>query len=186
MTLVEMLISMSILTMAGGIVLGMVVSAKKMWQASVSRVAISQDLQVASLRIVQDLRQANAGVITDNTTGTPVAFSFLSAHNGQGTFQTDPSGKPLWQKEVIYYLPTGTKRLLRKEVAGTFSSALTQAELVGYCDGRGSLCASTVSSLRLVTNGSDHSAALTLACQATNGQGHLDSQGRTVTILMRN
>lgn len=33
---------------------------KKMWQASVSRVAISQDLQAASLRIVQDLRQANA------------------------------------------------------------------------------------------------------------------------------
>ena len=186
MTLVELLISMFLLSLAGGVVLGLVVSAKQMWQASVSRVAISQDMQVATSRIVKELRESNVGLITENTAGTPLAFAFVSAQDSLGVFRTDPTGVPAWQKLVIYYVPTGSRRLLRKEIPGSFTSAVTPAQLVGYCDGLGSLCASTVNALRLVPNVADHSAVLTLTCQANNAQGHLDAQSRTITIFTRN
>lgn len=187
MTLVELLISMVILAMAAGVVVGLLVTAKNTWQASATHVAVTQDLQVAATRMISDLRDGSVETLTDNTAGTPVGFSLLSARDAGGTFVTDNGGLPVGQKVVIYYIPDGTRRLLRKEVYGSFTVGQTHAQLTSACaDGKGSLCASNVTSLRLVPNPSDHSAMVYLTCQAANTQGRIDRQSRTFTVLMRN
>lgn len=187
MTLLDLLIAMSIVTLAGVVVVGMLVTAKRTWIASATHVAVAQDLHVALSRVTADLRDGGIDTLTDNTAGTPVAFSVLSAKDSTGSFVTGDDGVPVSQKFVIYYIPPGTRKLLRKEVAGAFTTALSTADLVTACaDGQGSVCASTVTSLRLVPDTTGGSVVLSLTCEATNGSGRLEQQSCSVTIFLRN
>ncbi|MBI2251926.1 MAG: hypothetical protein HYU63_04140 [Armatimonadetes bacterium] len=186
MTLIELLSSMIILTIFANALFWILVSAKKNWQESETRLTNLQNLQIASWKMALDLRDSRIATLTDNTGGSPAAFSFLSAYNISGSFITDGDGNPTWQKYIIYYIPSGTTKLLRKEVYGSFTSALTISALIAYCDGQGSIISAFMTSLLITPDLSSKSVALSLSAQNTNNQGKIDQQTLNTTIYMRN
>jgi len=186
MTLIEVTVTMVIVSLLTGALLWMALAGKTMWQSSVTRSSSRQDLQVASWRIAQEIRNTNIDLITNNTSATPRAFAFLSAYDSSGNFITDANGAPVWQKCVIYYLPDNTNRLLRREVYGAFSTAITPVQLAGYCDGSGTQISAAITALNLAINQNDKSVSLTLGRNATSQHGKVDQQSRTITVLLRN
>ena len=185
MSLIELLITFVVVILLMGALFWMLLAGKTMWQASVTRSAGRQDVQTASWRIALDLRDSKFDTITNNTSGTPSAFSFLSAYNSGGNFVTDNSGEVSWQKYIIYYIPTGTTRLLKKDVYGSFSGALTLPQLTGYCNGAGSLISPSVTSMQL-TNVGSNSATLSLTVENTSKHGTVDRQTKQINIMIRN
>jgi hypothetical protein len=186
LTLVEVLVTISILLAVMASVLAMLLTAKNIWLASVNRVSVSQDLQIAASKIATELRGSDASLITDNTEGTPASFCFLSARDRNGSFVTDESGAPVWQKCVIYYIPPGTGRLLRKEVYETRDAPLTPAQMAAYLDGEGTQYAAALTGLRLTPSLADNSAVLSMTGQRTGAHGREDRQSLTIIISMRN
>jgi type II secretory pathway pseudopilin PulG len=186
MTLVELLSVMIVLLLLTTNLFLMLNSAKRIWQAQVTRTSGQQDLRQTFARIGEELKNSNVGLVRNNTAGTPKAFSFLSAVNGSGTFVTDANGYPVWQKHVIYYIPNGTNKLLKKEVYGSYTAALTQAELTTHCDGTGTLVAPSVYALELTPDAAGNSAVLRLLVRNTNLNGKTDEQSLTSTIFLRN
>lgn len=139
----------------------LLLSGKTIWQASTVRTANTQDLQVADLKMGLELQQSDLSTVTNNTGATPPGFSFLSAVNDKGTFVTDVTGAPVWQKYVIYCVQTGTTRLMRQEILltnlfplGIPSSIplLSSAQISSSCNGSGTMLSSAVTSLSLQTN----------------------------------
>lgn len=185
MSLIELLITFVVVILLMGSLFWMLLAGKTMWQGSVTRSTGRQDVQTACWKIALDLRDSKFSTITNNTTGTPSAFSFLSAYNSSGNFVTDSSGKVSWQKYIIYYIPTGTTRLLRKDVYGNFSEAMTLPQLTGYCDGTGSLISPSVTSMQLA-NVASKSATLSLTVEKTSKHGKVDRQTKQINIVIRN
>lgn len=182
-TLVELLIIMFIMVLLTSSIFWMPILGKKTWQASIARAANRQDMHLISAKIQLDL--GNSNVYTITTAGS--AFSFLSAFDASGNFTTDASfGAPVWQKCVIYYIPGGTTKLLRREVYGAFTSAITPAQLTSYCDGQGSTISDSVSALSFIPDLGKSSAALALTLQNVNIHGKIDSQYMQTTIFIRN
>jgi len=184
MTLVEVLISFIVMIVLSGGLFWILIAGKTIWQASAARSGNRQELQVSTWRIAQELRDSNLSTVTNNTGGTPSAFSFLSAYDSAGTFTLDGTGAPVWQKAVIYYVPQGTTRLLRREVFGAFTGPLSAAQLAAYCDGSGSLLSPSLTSLGLGTGAG--AVTLSLSVEKSNGHGKLDRQSRQVAIHLRN
>lgn len=191
LSLLEMLITMAIIAFVATAAFGILLAGKRAWQANVGRTEVRQALQVASWRIDTDLRNTGAGYVTNNTASTPAAFSFPSALDSRGRFTTEADGVPDWQTFVIYYVPAGTTRLLRREAAAIpvdpdVDPALTAAQLTGYCDGTGRLVASGVRTFSLAVDTDKATAVLTLVLEARNQNGGTERQARTSTIFMRN
>ena len=186
MSLIEMLVVLVILILLSGSLAWMLMSGKTIWQASLTASADRQNIQLAAQRISQELRDSQIGLITNNTGGTSKAFSFLSAYNDKGVFITDNAGLPVWQKYVIYYIPVGENRLLRKAVYGSFTAPLTIPQLAAYCDGQGSLVASGVTAFSLNPNLGGNAVSLSLTLQNRNRHGKADQQSLSVTIFLRN
>lgn len=191
LSLIEMLITMAVLAFVATAALGILLAGKRTWQANVGRSDVRQTLQVASWRIDTDLRNTGAGYVTSNTATTPAAISFPSALDSRGRFTTEADGVPDWQTFVIYYVPTGTTRLLRKEVAAIpadpdIDPMLTPAQLTGYCDGTGRLIATGVRTFSVTVDTDAATAVLTLTIEARNQNGATERQTRTSTIFMRN
>jgi len=189
MTLVELLVTMGLLAFFAVGTVTVMSSSKRAWQASVGQAGVRQTLQVVVWRVVNELRNSNATFVTSQA--APPAFSFPSAVDSKGSFVTSAEGAPRWQKYVVYYVPTGTQRLLRKELFTIptdplLDPALTPAELAAACDGRGTLVAPGVTDLSLVADPDQSTAVLTLALQASNPNGRIDRMARTITIFARN
>lgn len=191
-TLIEALVTSAVILMLSSIVVFMVIKGKMIWQSSITRTASRQELQVASWKIANELQSGNAAYITDGSTGGLKAFSFISAYDINGNFVTSSSGTPVWQKFVIYYVPTGTKKLLRKEVYKDFVASpdllrpLTISELTAYCTGDGKLISPSVTALSLVPQSEKKSAVLTVETEAVNRQGKTDMQSRSMTVYVYN
>lgn len=195
MSLVELIITMSLMIMLTSALLWMIITAKTMYQASVASGANRQDLQVITWSIAEDLRASNVNSITVSG-GTPPAFSFLSALGPAGSFEIyndavhDIYGAPYWQKYVIYYIPSGTTRLLRKEIyssAGLYNAQpLTQTELLGYCTGDGKLVSPSVTALGLSPSVANSSALLSATVQNQNQHGKINTQSSQMSIFLDN
>ena len=191
MTLVEVLVTSSLLLFfATGAVLVMI-SGQRSWLATRGQADAFQAAQVALARLSRELQFSNSNFLTDNTALTPPAFSFPSAFDTQGRFTTTAEGYPSWQKYVVYYLPQGSSRLLRKELFTvptdpTIDPILSQANLTAACDGKGTLIASGVTSLGLAPSTTTAEVVLTLGLQVTNPNGRADRLTWTVSILPRN
>jgi hypothetical protein len=152
-----------------------------------ARSAARQDLQVACRKISQDLRTGNLALVTNSTAGSPPAFSVLSARDRFGSFITSTAdGTPSWQKYVIYYIPTGTTSLLRKEVYGIFSGALPASQLAAYCDGSGTTISKSMTVLRLTPEASSKAMRLYLEARSTNRHGKSDAQSLETIIYLLN
>lgn len=158
MTLIEMLIACFCVLFLVDILFFMFFSGNAIWQASITRTADTQELQVADLKIGAELMQSDLNTVTNNTSGSPSGFSFLSAVNSSGYFVTDITGAPVWQKYVIYCIPSGTTNLVRNEVS--LSSLfplgvpvtiplLSALQVSSYCSSRGTIISSAVTSLAL-------------------------------------
>lgn len=182
-TLIEVLITMAILTFLMGALFWTVIAAKQAWAAAVTRTGVRQELQLALRRIDLDLRDSTPSSITVG----PSSFSFLSAVDRGGAFVTDPTAcTPVWQKQVLYYVPVNTRKLLRKEIYGPFTGPLGEAQLTSSCDGEGVLLSGSVTQMRLVPNVDSSSAALSLELEATNQNGRLDRQSQDAVVRLRN
>jgi prepilin-type N-terminal cleavage/methylation domain-containing protein len=186
MTLMELLVTMLIVVMIASALFWMLASAKTMFQSSTGRGSNRQDLQVAAWRVAHDLRAGNVNLLTVTGPGAVNAFGFLSAFDVNGTFVTDTTGSPVWQKYIIYYIPAGTTKLLRKEVYGNFTQPLTPQQLLSYCTGDGRLLASSITVLSLSPDTTSRAATLTMTVQGTNQHGKIDRQSKKVTILIMN
>ncbi len=191
MTLIELLVTLSILGLFAAGATWTLVAAKVSWQASVGRTDVRQALQVGTWRMANELRDSHSAYLTNNTGSTPQALAFPSARNAQGRFMTGSDGLPVWQKFVLYYIPTGTDRLLRRELFTvptdpTVPPVLTQAQVVAACDGQGALVASGARVLSLAPGTQASTWLLSLTVEARNPNGRTESLSRTVAVFTRN
>jgi len=186
MTLLELLVTLLILSVLAGCLFWMILTGKTYWLASSARNAGSHDLWTAFQKIARELQASGVAVVTDNTAGNPPAFGFLSAYDSQGNFITDTLGAPTWQKCVIYYLSSPSNRLMRREIYGTFTQPLTAQELAAYCDGQGVMVAASITQLGLTVNIINNSVQLTLTAENAGPKGESDRQTNSVTIFLKN
>lgn len=187
MSLVEMLITLLILSILSVVLFWVLMMVKSGYQASTARSGGRQDLDLALARISQEMMDSNIDTVTNNASGLPPAISFLSAYNSQGTFVTNTAdGTPIWQKYAIYYIPSGTTTLLRREIYGTFTGPLSSAQLQSYCNGQGKRVISSISSLGLTLNPGNKTAVVSLGVRDTSTRGKTDQQAQSITILFHN
>lgn len=189
MTLVEVLVTLGLLAFFAAGTVTVMTSSKGAWQASVGQASVRQALQVVTWRIVNEARNSSATYMT--SLAAPPAFSFPSAVDSRGHFVTTADGAPKWQKYVVYYVPAGTQRLLRRELFTVptdplLDPALTPAELAAACDGRGTLVTQGATELSLTPDPDTSTAVLSLALQARNPNGRTERLARTITIFARN
>jgi len=186
MTLVELLITSVILLMLLGIFVWMIVAVKSAYQSSVTRAKVRQDLQTSFLSITREMMTSSYGSFTDGTSQSVKAVSFLSACDRNGIFVTDSSGAPVWKKYVIFYVPEGSSRLLRKEVYGSFTEALSSDALLAYCTGDGRLIASSLKDMTCTPDSATKSCILSIAAESTNYNGKTDRQSGEMRVFFRN
>jgi Tfp pilus assembly protein PilW len=186
MTLVELVITQVIVLLLMGTIVSVLFAFKSLYQASVSHSQNRQELQVAFSNVALELRDSDYDTFTDGTAGSPKAFSFLSAVDRYGNFTTDAAGAPAWQKYVIFYIPVNSTRLLRKEVYGTFSGALSPSALAAYCDGAGTVVSTSVIMMRCVPDMAIKSCRLSIMLQICNHNGKVDQQSGSMTVFFKN
>ena len=187
MSLVEMLITLFILTLLSGVLFWMLLAVKSGYQASTARAGGRQDLDLVLARISMEMMDSNTDTVTNNSSGLSPGLSFLSAYNRQGAFVTNPAdGTCVWQKYIIYYIPSGTTTLLKREIYGTFTVPLTLAQLQSYCNGQGTRVISSVTSLGLSTNAGNDTGVVTVGVRDTSIQGKSDLQTQSITFLFQN
>lgn len=186
MTLAELIIGMAVLILLGGIIFLMVIRSKVYFQSSAARTASRQEIQVAVMKISRELRGSNRDLVT---TGNQ-SFSFVSAEDRNGLFVTDNYGCVQWQKYVIYYIPAGTKNLLRKEIYQDFSTTaaapLTASALASYLDGKGFTISAAAKSLSLTMLDEANAVKLRLDTEQTNTHGKIDRQSAEITVVINN
>jgi len=187
LSLVEMLITLFILTILSGVLFWMLLAVKSGYQASTARAGGRQGLNLALAGISREMMDSSVDTVTNNSSSLPPAISFLSAFNSQGTFVTNPSdGSCVWQKYVIYYIPAGTTTLLRRDIYGSFTGPLSSAQLQSYCNGQGKRVISSITSLGLTLNPGNKTAVLSLGVRDTSIQGKSDQQAQSITVLFHN
>ena len=186
LTVIELIATMSSILMIAGAIYSMLYSATVMWQSSVTRTSNRQDMHTALRKVESELKNTDVSTITDMTTSSPPAFSFLSAYDENYNFTTDVNGNPVWKKYVIYYIPNGTTKLLRKEVYGDFSDPLSTADLTSNLDGSGKLISNQVTSMTLTEDAANKTATIGLTVQDTNKHGKIDRQNIEMTVSLRN
>jgi hypothetical protein len=190
LTLAELIISMVVLIILGGIIFLMVIRSKVYFQSSAARSASRQEIQVAMMKMSRELRGSNRDLVT---TGTPTglqAFSFVSAEDRNGMFVTDSYGFVQWQKYVIYYIPAGTRNLLRKEIYRDFSTTaaapLSASALMSYLDGKGFGISASAKSISLTMLDEPNAVKLRLDTEQTNTHGKIDRQSAEITVVINN
>ncbi|MHC9542120.1 MAG: PilW family protein [Vulcanimicrobiota bacterium] len=186
MTLAELLITSVILLLLLGIFVWMIVAVKSAYQSSVTRAKVRQELQTSFFNITREMMHSSYSSFTDGTSQSGKAISFLSAYDQNGVFVTDSSGAPVWKKYVIYYVPGGSARLLRKEIYGSFTAALSSEALQAYCDGNGRLITSSLSDMTCAPDSATKSCLLSLALESTNYNGKADRQSGEMRVFFRN
>lgn len=189
MTLVEVLVVISLLLTAAGSITYLLATVKRQWQAGISRASVRQDLQTTLWQMTQEICNSETSLVTDGTQASPVAFGFPSAADAQNAFVTDTSGGIVWQKFVIYYIPTGTTRLLRKEIyqlPAVPPVQLAQADMMAYCDGTGTLVTGNARAMTIALDGDNGGLTLGLTLRNQSAHGAVDEASTSLYIEMRN
>ena len=187
MSLVEMLISLFILSILSVVLFWVLLMVKSGYQASMARAGGRQDLDLSLAGISQEMMDSKIDTVTNNASLIPPALSFLSACNSQGTFVTNQAdGTPVWQKYVIYYIPSGTTTLMRQDIYGSFTGPLSSAQLQSYCNGQGKRVISSITSLGLTLSPGNRTAVVSLGVKDTSLQGRTDQQAQSITVLFHN
>lgn len=191
-TLVETLVTILLFLLIAGILFMMIVKSKTAMQSAVTRSSSRQDLQVVFWKIAQEIRYSDVAYITDGSVSGLKAFSFISAQDSANKFILNADGTPNWQKYVIYYVPSGADKVLRKEIYADFKTPgalipLSQAQLSAELNGTGAPEASSVTAMSLKpSTAGQASAYLTIETQAQNQHGKLDKQSMQMMIYILN
>jgi len=186
MTLVELLITLVMILILMGTFVWMIVWVKSAYQSSVTHTRLRQELQISFSTMAADMMNSSYSTLTDATSQSTKAFSFLSAADLNGVFSTDGNGSPVWKKYVIYYVPGGSRKLLRKEVYGSFTAALSTTDLNAYCDGKGKHISSSLSQMTCTPDSASKSCVISITLESTNYNGKTDSQSRDLRVFFRN
>ena len=185
-TLVELLAAMVIITLLSANLLLMLRTGTVIWHSSVTHTGNHQIVRNAYRMIEQEMKNSKAAYVTDNTASQPQAFGFLSAYDRDQNFVTDSTGLPVWQRYTIYYVPTGTRNLVRREVYGSFTEAMTPQQLAAYCDGQGKVIARGINSMTMVLEPVNNWATVNLVCESENPNGKTDRGMVNFSVEMRN
>lgn len=175
MTLVEVLVFSVTMLVLSGVMLYLVVFSTMTFQASTARSGPVQDVRTCLRRLKTDLSRTDPASVTT----VAGALSLLSAEDSSGSFVTDGSGAPVWQKQVVWYVDASGTGLRRKEVQGSLSEALSEAEVAAQRDGSGTMLGASVSTLTVSVDGR----AATVALAAS---GSDDALSTTETLYLRN
>jgi hypothetical protein len=152
-TLIEIVVASSLSLVVLGLLVMLFVPAKMSCVTGDSKAEVNMNAYRSLSRLTRDLQDSSSSSITYDLAATPTvpsAISFMSPYDRYGRFMTEAStGKAVWQSYTIYYLPSGSKKLLRKTVAitpTTTPARLTLAELKKQLDGTGDTAAFDASS----------------------------------------
>jgi len=160
-TLLELISSIFIVTLLGGVLIWVILNTKILVDSTKSRAAARQEMQVIVFRITKEMQDSTSSSFVSGSN----AFAFASAVDENGIFVTDSSGKPVWQKYILYYIPSGKTSLLKKEIDyGTFNPS----SLSSYCDGSGTRISSSVTSITLTIDKQKRTGEINLTVEQKN------------------
>lgn len=154
-TLIEIVVASSLSLVVLGLIVMLFVPVKLSCITGDSKAEVNMNAYRSLSRMERELRSSSISSVTYDLAAMPTvpsALSFLSPFDRYGRFVTDSTGKAVWQSYIIYYIPSGTKKLLRKTVAITptsTASRLTLAQLQSRLDGTGDTAAFDASSFRI-------------------------------------
>lgn len=154
-TLIEIVVASAISLVVLGLILLLFVPVKLSCITGDSKAEVNMNAYRSLSRMTEELRGSTISSVTYDLAAVPTvpsAISFLSPYDRYGRFITDSTGKAIWQSYIIYYIPSGTNRLLRKTVTITptsTASRLTLAELKSRLDGTGDTAAFDASSFTI-------------------------------------
>jgi hypothetical protein len=144
LTLAELIVASFLSLIVMSLVFALFVPAKLSTITGDNKAEVNMNAHRSITRLSHELRASSPSSITyvnPRSPNEPAAISFMTAYNRDGLFVTGSSGKPLWQGYVIYYLPAGGNKILRKTVdvspPTASPSRLTLPELLALCDGNG-------------------------------------------------
>lgn len=106
MTVMEVLVATFILTLILGLLCAVFKTGVDAWKKSRTTIDVEDSVQVAVMRIANDLRQSSTSSITIySLEKNNDIISFLSPCDDEGKSDFDMYGfTPLWVKYIIYYL----------------------------------------------------------------------------------
>ena len=187
MSLIELLITLLIITLLTGIIIWLFLAGKKVWLASEVRVSLRQEMQIVTHRITRELQDSNLKLLTSVDNGSLKAFSFPSAFDDNGKFVTDSRGYPVWQKYLIYYLADDSTVLLKKTVKDKdFEEGLAEDELISYCDGTGVKAASSVEDFTFAINKEDENLGFSIKFKKKNRLGEVEEMSFETKVFILN
>lgn len=190
MSLIELLLGVCIFSMLMTTLFSMLGAVRSIWFASMGRSEEVLDLLVISRRIARELQSSNISSMANCTIanpecpgGAPIAFSFPSAYDANGLFVTNAAtGTAVWQKNVVYCVPSGTTQLLRSEES--LSSSIS--ERLNNCVAHGKRISSVIALMQMNTDSNRSSATLSVTSRKTNQLGKLEEQSQNITIFVLN
>lgn len=182
-TLIEMLVTNSIVLLMTIAFSWMLLAGKSTYQTSTARSAARQTLDTALAKITDELRNSRAASLA--RLSVPTAISFASSYDGTGVFRTTDAGDPQWQKQVVLWWDLPGEQLYRKELPSPDATPLTQAQLTTAVATPGQVVLRGVRgfALNAVPGGSFE---LVLSTHTANQQGGAIEFTVTSTFLMRN
>ncbi len=182
----EVISTMVIVLLLGANLLIMINASSDIWHSAITRSENHQAMRHVYRIIEREMKSSNILYVTDNTESLPQAFAFLSALNHDQRFVTDINGRPLWQRYTIYYIPRGTDNLMRREVYGSFTEALSPQQLAEYCDGQGKVVSKGVSSISMEMELPENRVVISITSNRESPGGKTDSQRMDFTVTLLN
>lgn len=168
-TMTELMVSSFLFLIILGIVLQFIVFSNIYWKAGEARMGVSIAAMTTIERIRRDMQGAPYYSITNNTSSSPKAMSFASPRDNTGNYVTDSGGDLQIQKQVIYYIPAGTKILRKTEFETGSGEALSVEELTTYCDGSGQMISNCITGFTAIHDDTEQLIEVTIEAEKYDG-----------------
>lgn len=142
MTLLEMLLTISLLGLLMGAVLTIYVSGARAWRKTDARSELLGEAQVCTSNLVADLERSTYAGLELGSGGDALAIASL--YDKDGKFELTLDGTPVWQRWIVYYLRDGavhrtevpwTAPLADRAEATTLASLNPPLTVDDYCSG---------------------------------------------------
>lgn len=129
MTLLETMVATTLLTLLLGLSYDILNPALQVWKVNRAHADAEQSGTLLEYKISKELVASDESSVTIQSNPPAVSFMSFGTDTTSGGWDTS-TGKPQWQKFVIYYLDTSNHILYRKEWPN--SSLSVQVPMLGY------------------------------------------------------
>lgn len=147
--LTEVVVATAILLLLILIFFNVVILSQKYFKLVDVKAEVQLNVKLGMDKILKEAEQSEFNSFTVCASSVK-AISFLSAYDSEGFYHTSSSGAPVWQKYIIFYVPSGENKLLRREIPSAGATApLTESQLISYCNGTGTVGAFDISNFQL-------------------------------------